>query len=129
MTPIPLVLWSLPTRKFYKEGRSRELRHSPRTKPAPARSESLTLSRPQSPPGPMYQQQIDDVAVGPPTPVAVGWVSAMPPRERRVLVVDDEPQVGAMLNDALTIRGYTVQVAETGPDALRLVPEFRPDVV
>ena len=53
----------------------------------------------------------------------------MPPREGRVLVVDDEPQVGAMLTEALTVRGYTVQVAETGPDALRLVPEFRPDVV
>jgi DNA-binding NtrC family response regulator len=53
----------------------------------------------------------------------------MSPREGRVLVVDDEPQVAAMLNDALTSRGYTVQVAETGVDALRLVPEFCPDVV
>ena len=47
----------------------------------------------------------------------------------RVLVVDDEPQVAAMLTDVLTALGYTVQVAGTGPDAIRAVPEFWPDVV
>jgi DNA-binding response OmpR family regulator len=47
----------------------------------------------------------------------------------RVLVVDDEPQVAAMLNDVLTTLGYAVQVAETGADALCAVPEFKPDVV
>ena len=47
----------------------------------------------------------------------------------RVLVVDDEPQVAALLNDVLAALGYTVQVAGTGPDAIRAVPEFWPDVV
>jgi two-component system, NtrC family, C4-dicarboxylate transport response regulator DctD len=48
---------------------------------------------------------------------------------RRVLVVDDEPQVAAMLNDVLTALGYAVQVAGTGRDGISLVPEFGPDVV
>jgi DNA-binding NtrC family response regulator len=53
----------------------------------------------------------------------------MPSSGRRVLVVDDEPQVTAMLNDALTTWGYAVQVAGTGPDAIQAVPLFMPDVV
>jgi DNA-binding NtrC family response regulator len=53
----------------------------------------------------------------------------MPSSRHRVLVVDDEPQVAAMLNDVLTALGYTVQLAGTGPDAIQVVPAFRPDVV
>jgi CheY-like chemotaxis protein len=34
-----------------------------------------------------------------------------------------------MLNNVLTTLGYVVLVAETGADALRIVPGFRPDVV
>jgi DNA-binding NtrC family response regulator len=48
---------------------------------------------------------------------------------RRVLVVDDEPQVAAMLNDAVTTLGHAVHVAATGADALVAAPEFKPDVV
>jgi DNA-binding NtrC family response regulator len=47
----------------------------------------------------------------------------------RVLVVDDEPPVGALLSDMLAHLGYTAQVARTGADALRLLADFRPDVV
>ena len=48
---------------------------------------------------------------------------------RRVLVVEDEPQVAGMLNDVFTTHGYTVEVAGTGPDALRVMLGFGPDVV
>jgi DNA-binding response OmpR family regulator len=53
----------------------------------------------------------------------------MPDPIGRVLIVDDEPQVAAMLKDVLTMLGHTAQVVGTGPDALRAVPEFQPDVV
>jgi DNA-binding response OmpR family regulator len=53
----------------------------------------------------------------------------MPSAKRRVLVVDDEPQVATMLRFLLTAWGYTVQVAGTGPEAISEVPEFCPDVV
>ena len=47
----------------------------------------------------------------------------------RVLVVEDEPEVSALLRDALTDFGYTVEVAVTGPQGLSLVSAWHPDVV
>jgi two-component system nitrogen regulation response regulator GlnG len=47
----------------------------------------------------------------------------------RVLVVDDEPEVGAVLRDALVDSGYIVKVSVSGREALGLVPVFQPDVV
>lgn len=47
----------------------------------------------------------------------------------RVLVVDDEPQILRALTTNLRARGYTVDVASTGEDALRLAAELHPDVV
>jgi DNA-binding NtrC family response regulator len=45
------------------------------------------------------------------------------------LIVDDEPQIVSVLEEMLGEGGYITRAAETGPDALRLVPEFEPDVV
>jgi CheY-like chemotaxis protein len=47
----------------------------------------------------------------------------------RVLVVDDEAEVGAALRDALMEFGYTVENAATGAEAIGLMPIFEPDVV
>jgi CheY-like chemotaxis protein len=47
----------------------------------------------------------------------------------RVLVVDDEPQVGAMLQEVLTELGYVVKHARSGAEALQLAPVFEPDVI
>jgi DNA-binding NtrC family response regulator len=47
----------------------------------------------------------------------------------RVLIVDDEPHVAEMLQETLAFLGYAVHVAVTGPDALRLHAEHRPDIV
>lgn len=47
----------------------------------------------------------------------------------RVLVVDDEPHVAHVVRDALEEFGYTVSIAPSGQEALRLLPEFRPHVV
>ena len=53
----------------------------------------------------------------------------MPPPIVRVLVVEDERDVAAVLHDALVDLGYTVGLAEGGAAALAIVPAFRPDVV
>ena len=53
----------------------------------------------------------------------------MPSSLGRVLVVDDEPHVGATLRDVLVELGYVVTVAGGGAEALQLVPVFAPDVV
>jgi len=47
----------------------------------------------------------------------------------RVLVVEDELRVGAMLREVLVELGYIVKVAVRGAEALQLVPDFEPDVV
>ena len=53
----------------------------------------------------------------------------MPSSIGRVLVVEDEPEVGAMLREVLVQLGYTVQLADRGAEALRLALVFEPDVV
>lgn len=47
----------------------------------------------------------------------------------RVLVVDDEPQILRAMRTNLVARGYEVDLAPTGEDALRLAAAHRPDVV
>ena len=47
----------------------------------------------------------------------------------RVLVVDDEREVAALLRDALEAFGYSVKVAVSGREALGLFSVYQPDVV
>lgn len=47
----------------------------------------------------------------------------------RVLVVDDEPQIGRLLTTSLHARGYEVAVATDGQMALEMTATWRPDVV
>lgn len=57
---------------------------------------------------------------------AVGAVSSS---RGRVLVVEDEPHVGAMLREVLTELAYAVKHVVGGAQALELVPVFEPDLV
>jgi two-component system, OmpR family, response regulator len=47
----------------------------------------------------------------------------------RVLVVDDEPNISALLSATLRLVAFEVRVAETGHGALSAVAEFEPDLV
>jgi len=47
----------------------------------------------------------------------------------RILVVDDEPDITALVAYHLARSGYRVSTATTGPDALRAARDERPDVV
>ena len=48
---------------------------------------------------------------------------------RRVLVVDDDPDIRRMVRAVLEYDGYTVDVAEDGYTALRVLEATRPDCV
>jgi two-component system phosphate regulon response regulator PhoB len=48
---------------------------------------------------------------------------------RRILVVDDEPDIAALVAYHLARAGYRVSTAATGPDALEAARQERPDVV
>jgi two-component system phosphate regulon response regulator PhoB len=47
----------------------------------------------------------------------------------RILVVDDEPEIAALVAFHLARAGYQVSTAGTGPDALRMAREERPSLV
>jgi DNA-binding response OmpR family regulator len=48
---------------------------------------------------------------------------------KRVLIVDDEPNIVASLEFLMEQAGYEVQVARDGPEALRRAEAFRPQLV
>src|SRR5262249_909639 len=49
--------------------------------------------------------------------------------QRRILIVDDEPQIARVLRRSLTSHGYEVQVAAEGEEALATFELWKPDVV
>ena len=48
---------------------------------------------------------------------------------KRLLVVEDEMAIARLLQDNLAYEGYRVELASDGPEALRKVDEFLPDLV
>lgn len=48
---------------------------------------------------------------------------------KRILVVDDEPDICRLLERSLGARGYTVEVAQRGVEALQKIRAFRPDLL
>ncbi len=69
----------------------------------------------------------------PAEPEAPPAVTAAPEAElegaARVLVVDDEPSVVEVFREFLSGEGYELSVASSGEEALRLIPELKPDIV
>jgi two-component system, OmpR family, KDP operon response regulator KdpE len=51
------------------------------------------------------------------------------PDKKRILVVDDEPQITRVLRTALSGSGYEVRTSEDGHAGLRLAREWQPDLV
>lgn len=67
-------------------------------------------------------------------PVTVGPGSespreGAPPRVAKILIVDDEPDIGAVVGEFLQRHGYETRVASTGQEALDLMGKERPDLV
>ncbi len=48
---------------------------------------------------------------------------------RKILVVDDEPQIGRVLRTSLSSRGYDVRVASDGESAMDVFSAWSPDLV
>jgi two-component system KDP operon response regulator KdpE len=48
---------------------------------------------------------------------------------RRILVVDDEPQITRVLRTSLSSQGYDVRVANDGETALEIMKDWTPDLV
>ena len=52
-----------------------------------------------------------------------------PTQPRRILIVDDEEGFRDMVADLLSLEGYVVAVASDAVEAVRVMPEFRPDAI
>src|SRR5579863_7833266 len=48
---------------------------------------------------------------------------------RRILVVDDEPQITRVLRTSLSSQGYDIRVANDGETALEIAKDWTPDLV
>ncbi len=65
-----------------------------------------------------------------PAPVGISNPSGPPPRAvPRMLVVDDDPEIRAMLQEFFGLRNYEVRVAADGPGAMRDIIQASPDVI
>jgi len=51
------------------------------------------------------------------------------PEPRRILVVDDEPQITRVLRTSLSSHGYDIRVANDGETALEIMKDWAPDLV
>jgi len=60
---------------------------------------------------------------------AVSGVRGADDRPTRVLIVDDEPNISALLSATLRLVAFDVRVADSGHGALVAVEEFEPDLV
>jgi two-component system, OmpR family, KDP operon response regulator KdpE len=52
-----------------------------------------------------------------------------PPEHRRILIVDDEPQITRVLRTSLDAHGYDLRVANDGETALEIAADWAPDLV
>src|SRR6266849_1798571 len=51
------------------------------------------------------------------------------PDHKRILVVDDEPQITKVLRTSLSARGYDVRVAADGESAMDTFHDWKPDLI
>jgi two-component system KDP operon response regulator KdpE len=49
--------------------------------------------------------------------------------KRKILIVDDEPQIARVLKTTLSSRGYSTRTASDGDDALQTMKEWSPDLL
>jgi len=49
--------------------------------------------------------------------------------DKKILVVDDDPEIHAFLSDFLTDEGYAVRVALGWKDAVELLAQYTPDLI
>jgi two-component system KDP operon response regulator KdpE len=52
-----------------------------------------------------------------------------PQVQRRILVVDDEPQITRVLRTTLSSHGYSVRTASDGDEALEVMRDWQPDLI
>ncbi len=49
--------------------------------------------------------------------------------EKKILVVDDDPNICELVSIALSTKGYSVNIAQTGSEGIKAVAIFLPDLI
>ena len=57
------------------------------------------------------------------------WAEAQTMPPRKVLMIEDHPDVAAMLQKMTELAGHEVRVCRTGFEALDVAPDFNPEIV
>jgi signal transduction histidine kinase/DNA-binding response OmpR family regulator len=63
------------------------------------------------------------------SPGPEGGSNRPPAASARLLVVDDEPAVLEVFEDFLSMLGFSVTIAPSGEDAVRIIPQLTPDII
>ena len=79
--------------------------------------------------GALVRSGVTPVKGRPPAAAAAPIPAARPRMRKRVLVVDDEPEIRGLLAEYLQGKGFEALGVASGEEALRQIPEFRPQVV
>jgi class 3 adenylate cyclase len=53
----------------------------------------------------------------------------MTEKKHKILVIDDMPRNAKLLEDLLTVKGYSVQTAASGKEGLQKIDEWKPDLI
>src|SRR5262249_7136045 len=96
---------------------------SPTARSRSPRSPAGGASRERRPRTSIERQAVTPTESRPGDPKAKAAVQA------RVLAVDDEPAVLEVFHEYLGLQGYAVSTAPSGEEAVRVIPELRPDVI
>lgn len=56
-------------------------------------------------------------------------VKVLKKKERKILIIDDEPDICEMISDYLERRGFGVAKAHNGKEGLEALPKIKPDLI
>lgn len=64
-----------------------------------------------------------------PAPTDTNWMKLPATAPRRILIVDDDPEIIMSLSTLLGMSGYTTYAARDGEEAIRMAEQVRPEVI
>jgi signal transduction histidine kinase/DNA-binding response OmpR family regulator len=90
---------------------------------------TFTISLPAEVKDPQVKPKVESVLESSQVVQVVGPLPALNQKADKILVIDDDPQVGNLLQQMLTKEGFDVSYANSGEEGLRLAKEIRPDAI
>jgi CheY-like chemotaxis protein len=90
---------------------------------------TFTIRLPAEVKDPQAKTKIESVLESNQLAQIIGPLPTLNQKTDKILVIDDDPQVGNLLQQMLTKEGFDVSYADSGEEGLRLAKEIRPDAI